>query len=146
MAGLWRMCCHWRKTRSCHHTDPHVVYVHFFPDTWLPNYYIHDTGFLDEYEAVYTGSPEKPIKIPLEQGFTEKRICRIKSYPRIWLSSFNYHFYFTDNPLISRRGSAYSPVLLSGASTGLDCGDPFCLKKMDNITMVKTDKNSLCQF
>jgi len=38
----------------------------------------------------------------------------------------------------------YSPVSSCGASTGLDCGEPFSLKKIDNTTMANTDKNSLC--
>ena len=49
-------------------------------------------------------------------------------------------------PGIIKMIPCYSPVSLFAASTGFDCGDPFCLRKIDRITIVKTDKNSLCQF
>lgn len=40
----------------------------------------------------------------------------------------------------------YSPVSLLGASTGLDCEEPFWRRKIDNTIIAKTERNSLCQF
>jgi hypothetical protein len=43
----------------------------------------------------------------------------------------------------NHKHQPYSPVSLCASSTGFDCGDPFCLRKMDNITMANTDKFTL---
>ncbi len=38
------------------------------------------------------------------------------------------------------------PVSLWDACTGFDSGEPHCLSQIDNTTMAKTARNSLCQF
>ncbi len=50
-----------------------------------------------------------------------------------------------DEPALLLNRS-YFPVSEWGASTGFDSGDPFCLRKIDSITMLAIDRNSLCQF
>ena len=39
-----------------------------------------------------------------------------------------------------------SPVSSPAASTGLDCGEPFYLRKIDTTTMAKTDKTRFANF
>ena len=63
MAGLWRLCGHWRQAGYCHIPHPHVVHVYFFPYTGLSYHHLYDPGFLDEYKTVYAGSPEKPVAV-----------------------------------------------------------------------------------
>src|SRR5690606_2709880 len=40
----------------------------------------------------------------------------------------------------------YSPVSISGASTGFDWDDPYWRRKMDSTTIANIERNSLCQF
>jgi hypothetical protein len=42
-----------------------VVYVYLFFDTWFAYYSLYGSSFLDEYQKVYTCSPEEPGALSL---------------------------------------------------------------------------------
>ena len=81
-------------------------------------------------------NPSRPLKTLLQKDIIntpfEEGVLKVKCFIMI--------------PEPDLRKGSHSPVSLCGASTGLDWGDPFSLKKIDKKTIAKTDKNSLCQF
>jgi len=60
------MFCHWAKIRYRHIPDTYLVYLHFISYHGVAPYYLHDYGFLAEYQKVHTFSQAKPAEISVK--------------------------------------------------------------------------------
>lgn len=49
MARFRGMLFYWRPPRCSYFPYKALVYLYFISYAWFSGYYLHDTGFLDEY-------------------------------------------------------------------------------------------------
>jgi imidazoleglycerol phosphate synthase glutamine amidotransferase subunit HisH len=67
MAGFRSLRGNWKPDGHCYFAHSYVVYLHLLPHIRLACYYLHDYCLLDEYETVYSCSPEKSGQVPISQ-------------------------------------------------------------------------------
>jgi hypothetical protein len=65
MAGIWGVCCHWRKNGYCHFPDPDLVYLYLLSHYGISFDRLFYFGLLDEYQKVYPIRPPEPHEISL---------------------------------------------------------------------------------
>ena len=63
MAGLWRLCCYWRKNGYRYIPDPYVVHIHIVPYHGITHCCVYGNGVLDEHKALYPECEEESAEV-----------------------------------------------------------------------------------